>query len=311
MDFKKLKAQRSKIKEAVSKLREEQDIPKGDKYYYPKVDKNGNANVIVRILPRKDINLHPVAAIYKHQAKEKNKNFSMICPSTFGTMKDCELCQELSDQWVAEKNSGNDHPKINGYRSKKRLVNVLVVKDKEQPEFEGKVMKMYIAMTVETKINKALFPPKAEDGTLSKPTKIIHDLWDGYNLNLDIFQNDKGYPDYSESYFDVEPTPVAKTEKKIEEIYNSIQELMPEKEKCPTSEEVKQKFYTFMGLKAGSIQDDIEKKNETKKQEKEAGKVFEEEFNCDVVNDDDEEEKEEEEKEEEEKNDDEEALPWD
>ena len=308
MDFKKLKANRSKIKEAISKLRDEREKSnEKQKIYYPKLDKNGNANVILRILPQKDINKHPVSIIYKHQHEIAGKYFSQVCPSTFGTIKDCELCQELSEAWTAEKQSGNDFPKIPGYRRKKRIVNVLVVKDSIQPDLEGTVLPMYLSATIEDKINKALFPPKADDGTLTKHPKIIQDLWEGFNLNVEIFKNSMGWSDYSESHFDVEPTPVSKTEKGIEEIFNAIADLMPDQSKVLSGEEIKEKFNLFLKVNGAETLDSdkkVKEKMQEKAQEKEKEKELEEEFNSGVVEEDSEEDSENSES-------DEESLPWD
>ena len=312
MDFKKLKQQRNKIRESMDKLREANEQKKGSDSYMLKIDKDGNGQAIVRILPQKDVTKHPVVTYYKHQAKQGSKFFSVLCPSTFGTTQDCELCQELSEQWVAEKESGVEIPKIEGYRSKKRIVSVLVIEDKDQPEFEGTVQKMYIPSTLEDKINKALFPPKAEDGTLKKQPKMIHDLWEGHNLHIEVCKNSKGYNDYTESYFDVEPTPVAKKESDIEHIYNQLEDLLPSQERCLSSAEVKAKFETFTGLKSGTLEEETNAKRKANAKQKEEAKAkeqeLEEEFSNNVVEEDMEEE---EDVEEAVDSSDDEELPWD
>lgn len=296
MDFKKFKENRSKLKSALSKMREEREKnnSSGPTPYYPKLDKMGNANVVVRVLPQKDMNKHPIEIVYRHQYSVGESYFSKLCPSTFGNVKDCEFCQELSAAWSQAKKAGVDRPTIPGYRSKKRIINVLVVKDANQPDLEGKVMRMYIASTLEDKINRALFPPKNEDGTLTKQPKIIHDMWEGFNLNIEIQQNSKGYSDYSESHFDVEPTPVAKTEKEIEDIFNAIEDLTPDRTNMLTGAQIKEAFNTFLKLNGEATLDSEEPKTETKpdyQEKREAEKALEEEFTTNVSDDDDDDEK--------------------
>lgn len=289
MDFNKFKEQRKTMSESLSKMREEKEtggFKPDETVYFPGLDTNGNGYAIVRILPQKDASKHPVQKIWKHKNKVNGRNISILCPSTFGTMKDCELCQEASSEWKARSDAGEEKPQVAAYRKATKLCNVLVVKDSFKPDCEGKVFKMYLPFQIEDKINDKLFPPKTEDGTLIYEPEMIHDLWEGKNLIVSIKKNKMGYSDYSNSQFSPEKTPVAKTDKEIEEIYNQLFELEPSKDMLLTNEEIIEKWNTFHSLNHSETLDDQKEKREAeakkraeeKKNEKAAEKEAEESF---------------------------------
>lgn len=281
MDFKEFKKNRSKMAENINKLREEKENKNTDfskDNYFPKPDANGNAYVTIRILPQKDMNKHPVQTNYFHRAKLGQKYLSLICPSTFGTMKDCKLCQEAGAEWSRLKEAGEDHPKVDAYRKKTDICNILVVKDKAQPELEGTVMKFYIPFPILEKLNNKLMPPKDADGNLLKPAEMVHDLWEGKNLNLEIRKDKRGYNDYSESQFEAEFTPVAKTEKEIEAIFNQLFDLEADKSKLFTNEQIIEKWNSFHALNGGSSLEE-QKQSTEKKIEEKVQKVAEEKEN--------------------------------
>jgi hypothetical protein len=280
MDFKTFKQNRSKMAESIQKMRDEKEsggFKKDDSIYFPKIDSKGNAYSVIRFLPQKDMNKHPVVHVYNHKDEIAGKKLSILCPSTFGTMKDCELCGLTGAEYKALKDSGVEFPKVPGYRKKTSLVNILVVKDKTQPEFEGRVMKMYISDTLQKKIDIRLFPPKDENGDLMRASDVVYDLWEGKNFNLVIFKNKQDYNDYTESSFEAESTPVAKTDAEIEAIYNQIYDLMPDKAKMISSKEVLEKWNTFHSINhSASVEKDKPDPKEEFKKNKEETKKLEE-----------------------------------
>jgi hypothetical protein len=288
MDFKTFKQNRGQMSESLAKMREEKEAKTfTDDSYFPKVDKNGNALVVVRILPQKDMNKHPIQHRYSHKDEIGGKRINLLCPSTFGTKKDCELCQIAGEEWSLQKESGIEFPKVSAYRKKTSLVNVLVIKDKAQPEMEGQVKKMYLANTLVDKINNKLFPPKDDSGELIRKPEMIHDLWEGKNFNLEIFKNKSGFNDFSNSCFEAESTPVAKTEKEIEAIYNQIHDITPDQTKCPTNAELLDKWNTFHKIdhttSLENKKEEVKKVAEERKELEKAVEQAEEKFsNTDV-----------------------------
>lgn len=294
MDFKELKKKRGEMAQNFEKMREEQESrqnKKDDSIYFPKIDANGNANCVIRILPQKDINKHPVQSVRSHRSEVNGKKLWLLCPSTFGTMKDCELCQIAGAEYKRQKDNGEQFPKVAEYRHTTQIVNILVVKDKAQPEMVGKVKKMYLADGLVKLIDKKLFPPKDEDGALIRQPEMIHDLWEGKNLNIVISKGKNGYSDYSDCGFEAENSPVAKTEAEIEAIYNQLYDLEPDRSKLFTNEQILEKWNTFHAInhgqtldeKAQKVKEEEKKRVEEKKKEKEEEKKAEDSFSNEKV----------------------------
>ncbi len=296
MDFKELKKKRNEMAGNFEKMREDQEnkFKKDDSIYFPKLDANGNGNCVVRFLPQKDISKHPIQTVRAHKARINNKSLYLLCPSTFGSMKDCDMCQIAGTEWNRQKENGVEFPKVPEYRSTTNIVNVLVVKDKSQPDCVGHVKKMYLADTLVKKINNKLFPPKDEDGSLIRQPEMIHDLWEGKNFNIIISKGKNGFSDYGESGFEAEQTPVAKTETEIEAIFNQLFDLEPDRSRLISNDEMIEKWNTFHSINHGESIDDKSKrvkeeeavKKEEKKQEKEAMDKVEEKFSNEAIADD-------------------------
>lgn len=305
MDFKDFKKNRSKLAENIEKIRDEKENKKdfGKDNYFPKLDELGNGFAVIRFLPQKDMAKLPVQVNYSHRAKIGNKNINLVCPSTFGSMKDCPLCQEAANEWAMRNKAGEEKPKVDAYRHKSEVVNILVVKDDSQPEMVGQVKKFYIPFPVLEKLNNKLMPPKNTDGTLKKPAEMVHDLWEGKNFNLEIKRDKRNYNDYSESCFESVSTPVGKTEAEIEAIFNQLFDL--ESDRSKIADDIVEKWNIFHAVNgSGTLADNKEALNEKVKEkeaeavkEKEAEKKAEAEFsNSDVADSSN--------------SADEEALPW-
>jgi len=294
MDFNTFKRNRKQMSESLTKMREEKEekFKPDDTIYFPKVDSKGNAYAVVRFLPQRDMNKHPIQHIYNHKADINGKKLSILCPSTFGSMKDCDMCMEAGIEWKAQKDSGIEFPKVPEYRKKTSIINVLVVKDKAQPEFEGQVKKMFLANVIVDKINNKLFPPKDDEGNLIRQPEMIHDLWEGKNFNIEIHKNKSGYNDFSDSQFEAESTPVAKTEKEIEDIFNHIFDIEPDRKRLLSNQELREKWDAFHSMNHGEsieekkkieVREEIKKKEVEKVEMKKAVEKAEEEFSNTAV----------------------------
>ena len=245
IDFKTFKANRSSMVESIAKIGEERKNNMNKDNWFPTIDQNGNAYAVIRILPQKDTCKHPIQTVYKHKTDSK----SIMCPSTFGTMKDCPLCQIASKEYKRLKDMGEQFPKVPTYRKAVNVANILVVKDPSNPEMEGKVKKFYLPKDLVDKINNKLLPPTDANGLPIKTAEMIHDLWEGKNLTIIIKKGKNGFNDYSNCEFAAEKTPVAPTDEKIEEIYNNIFNLEPDKASCVGSDKIIEEWNSISDVK--------------------------------------------------------------
>lgn len=311
MDFNAFKEQRKSMAESLTKMAEKKNEKKDTNIFFPTADANGNSYAIIRLLPQKDPNKHPIQVIYKHKYTGiDGKTVSMLCPSTFGKTKDCPLCVKAAAEYNERLHSGEERPKVASYRKPTSIANVLVIKDTNNPDVNGKVMQMYIPFQLQQKIDNKLFPPTDANGVPLKEPEMIHDLWEGKNIVLSIFKNKYGYNDYSNCEFSAEKTPVATTEAGIEKIFNQLKDLLPDKSKMENPETIVEKWNSLIGMKnikleeekTTAIKEDIRIKNENIEKTKEMEKTLEKEFsfaetNSTIQSD--------------EKPSDEEELPWD
>ena len=252
MDLKTFKAQRQSMAQTLTTMRDEKTKRNNDSWF-PTLDKMGNGYAVIRILPQKDVNKHPVVVIWKHKSPLK----SLLCPSNFGTMKDCPLCQQASREWSEQKNRGIANPKVDSYRKQVRVCNILIRKDPANPENNGKIFKFYLPKEIVDKIDGALFPPADNQGNPLFEPRMIHDPWEGADLTLCVKKGSNGYNSYADSNFAPNNTPLAETEEKIEEIYNAITELEPNRNDLPA--DILTEWNNISSKKVTNIEEDKQK----------------------------------------------------
>lgn len=281
MDFKTFKEQRKTMAQSLAKLNEKKDYNKDNNIYFPTADENGNCYAIIRLLPQKDTQKLPIQTIYKHKYNTNGKNISLLCPSTFGTMKDCPLCQEAYAEYLEKTRNGIKKPEVLSYRKGTQIANILVVKDSNKPELNGKVMRMYIPFQLQQKIQSKLFPPTDKNGAYLREPEMVHDLWEGRNIILSISKNKFGYNDYTNCEFEAEKSPVASTEEGIEQIYNQIIDLMPDKSKMENPDTIVEKWHSIIGIKPMKLEDSNQLEVSAKKMDMMKEEKLEKEFSFD------------------------------
>lgn len=194
-----------------------------DRYWQPEVDKAGNGFAVIRFLaPPKGEDI-PFARLWSHGFKGPTGKWYI--ENSLTTLGKNDPVSELnSELW----NSGKESDKKIARDQKRKLTyisNIIVVKDPNRPENEGKVFLYKYGKKIFDKI-KDMMQPQFED---EKPVNVF-DFWDGANFKLKIRQVE-GYRNYDKSEFE-SPSPVAGTDEDIASIWDkeySLTELVDPK----------------------------------------------------------------------------------
>ena len=192
-----------------------------DECYYPVIDKQTEtADVTIRFLPGKDESDAPYVIRYSHMFKGDNgKWFIMdVCPTSNGNK--CPVCEINSKMWSTEEPKKQEIVRQRK-RRKNYFFNVLVVKDSEQPEKEGKVFPFMCGAQIFNMIVESMKPQFGEE------PKNPFDLFEGNNFHLRIMRDASSKQiTYKKSKFDEKKTAIFDgDEAKLEEVYNSMIDL--------------------------------------------------------------------------------------
>lgn len=182
--------------------------------------KDKTATAVIRFLPSKDGSDIPYELIYSHFFQGDDGKWCIVdrCPRTFG--EDCKICEKNGKLY----NTGKDADKNLASRRKARknyLFNILILKDSEHPENEGKVMPF--------KAGPAIFQIILDSMTsqFGEEPKRPFDLYSGHNLilrvRLDPTKNN--LPQYDKSKFEDTATPVAKNDEDLKQIFDEMCDL--------------------------------------------------------------------------------------
>ena len=174
-------------------------------------DKAGNANAVIRFLPRVEGDELPWVKVFSHGFKGPTGKWYI--ENSLTTVGKQDPVGELNTTlW----NSGSDANKEIARSQKRRLTyisNILVVSDPTHPENNGKVMLFkYGKKIFDMIMNKA--QPTFED---EKPVNVF-DLWEGANFKIRM-RTVETFPNYDQSVF-AEQTPVAPTDEAILAVVN-------------------------------------------------------------------------------------------
>jgi hypothetical protein len=160
-----------------------QDTSKKDytdkRFYTPKLKSDGTFEAIIRFLPSIDTDL-PYAKYMAHGFAGKNNRWLVEnCPTTIG--KPCPICEANGELWQT---GTDENKKIVRRRSRKTnyVSNILIVKDPQIPENNGKVFLYRYGKRINEKITDKMFP---KDGALDEPV-MIADYYEGANFKLSI-----------------------------------------------------------------------------------------------------------------------------
>ena len=229
VDFKALKNKSSnfdKLNKALDKLNK--GPGGGDaRFWQPEVDKAGNGYAVIRFLEAPAVDGDDAEAfvqVFNHGFQGPGGWFIEECLTTVAGQK-CPVCEHNGVLW----NSGIEANKTIVRAQKRKLhyiSNILVVKDPNHPENEGKVFLFKYGKKIFDKLAER-FPKKQADGTYVTCDSVDPDflkfdpfnLWEGANFKLkarlvDDFRN------YDKSEFEA-PKPISNDDEEIERIWKS------------------------------------------------------------------------------------------
>lgn len=195
----KMKVDWGKISEEIKKEETKGSYKKKEadtRFFSPDVSKDGYAEVRIRLLPSMDTDI-PYVKKYNHGFKVNGKWFIENCPTSIG--EKCPVCEDNSRLW----NSGDENEKkISSERSRKLsiITNILVIKDPNHPENDGKVMLWRYGKKLHEKIMDKINPKK---GSVDEPV-MVFDPESGADFKLKVkrtsFKGRDGNPVQSLNY---------------------------------------------------------------------------------------------------------------
>lgn len=230
-DFNKLRDNAKKVEAGATR-------PVDERFY--KLDRNdeGNAFALIRFLPQIEGEDTYYAMHYNHYFTEGGKTFNEMCPTAIG--EPCPVCETNREHW-------NSYTKEQQNRKRKvrYVTNILVVKDKENPEREGQVFLYEYGIKIHKKITNTIYD-NDEEGTKGYD---VFDFKTGKNFKLKV-KTVSDFPNYDDSEFVADPSPIADSDKKIDAIDKkiySLAEFIPTKEKMKSYAELKSLFLSKIG----------------------------------------------------------------
>jgi len=236
-------AQIDKLTQEISKVSSPQQGNSGpdERFWEPTVDKAGNGYAVIRFLPAPKGEDFPFVRVFSHGFK--GPTGSWYIENSLTTIGKQDPCSDFNTTlW----NSGSESDKEQARAQKRKLhfiSNIMVVKDSENPQNEGKVFLFKYGKKIFDKIND-LMNPQFDDEQPVNP----FDLWEGANFKLKI-RKVEGYRNYDKSEFD-SPSAISDDDSELEAIWNqeySLQDFIDPKN-FKTYEELKSKLDRVLGL---------------------------------------------------------------
>lgn len=220
-------------------------------FYSPKLDETGNATAIIRFLPPHPEESTPFVKLYNHGFKDINGWYIENCPST--NNDPCPVCKYNAQMW----DSGNEEEGRKRKRKLSYFTNILVIRDPNQPEAEGKVFKYRYGLKIHEKIMEKLNP---KDPDIDEKV-IVFDYNKGANFKLKVKTVSDGrggsFPNYDSSVF-AEVSPISLggkelTDEQITELESTMHKLEPiiAKNSFKTYEDLAQRFTEKSGIAVG------------------------------------------------------------
>ncbi len=214
-----MKVDRSKLRKALKKSKEEDDKKKGgfvdERIWKPEIPKKDKNIFRIRVLPFG--NEVPWVNLRQHQIKTKTGFWYENCPTTIG--KDCPICERAVELYATEdETDAKEASKI--YRKQQYFSNILVVKDsRSDGDNEGRVFLYKYGKKIFDKFYSALYP-NIEEGEEEVFFIGCDDEDQGYDFLL-VAKTVSGFANYDESKFAQKATAIAKTDAKIDAILDS------------------------------------------------------------------------------------------
>jgi hypothetical protein len=248
VDFSKLKnmSDITKLQKEIEKLDSGNQYPSDDRFWYPAVDKAGNGMATIRFLPAPAVDGEdslPWVRLFKHSFKGPTGKWYIENSLTTLGQKDpvsefnSELWNKTEDDKSPERKQARDQKRKLEYVS-----NILIIKDSQNPENEGKIKLFRYGKKIFDKIMEAM-KPQFEDEKPMNP----FDAWAGANFKLKIRTLDD-FRNYDKSEFE-SPSAIG-TDEEIEKIWNaeySLKEFV-QADKFKTYDELKRKLHDVLDL---------------------------------------------------------------
>jgi len=190
--------------------------------FIPKFKKDGTFNAIIRFLPRPEGDGTGIPMVKKctHGFKDKGGWFIQNCPTTLGL--DCPACKSNSALWDTKDKDDEAVARKRGRRTN-YFSNILVVKDPQTPENNGKVFIFKYGVKI---YNKIIGKMKPEEGSIVEQADVF-DYDEGTNFKLIIKRGaDKTQTNYDDSGF-VDVNTAVGDDDFIEELEKKIYPLEP------------------------------------------------------------------------------------
>lgn len=237
-----------KVKEDVKSSEKKKGYEPDSRFWKPTVDDKGNATAVIRFLPDKEGT--PFIKFYSHNFNYMvdgvKKYWIRNCINTFGYDKECPICKKNQEYWNSSFKSDKD---IASQRKRKLnfIANILVVKNPNKPEEEGKVFLYQFGQKIYDKIKDKMFPSDEIKALGEYDEYVPFDLYEGANFKL-VQVKQGEYPNYDKSEFGKQ-TPVG-SDKQINVVMEQthpINEFIAD-DKFPTNKEVIEKLGAILGL---------------------------------------------------------------
>jgi hypothetical protein len=205
----------------MGKMKEDENASTGvdKRFWKPEAPKEGKNTFRIRMLPSMKTDAIPWIKLPKHQFKGPTGWFVENCPSAIGHK--CPIDEHASVLF----NTGDPQDEIKArmyYRKKRYVCNILVVKDpRDNGANEGKVFLFEFGQKLYDKFYGALFPEGEQEQL------IFIDPVNGYDIFLKV-KTVAGFPNYDESEFAREASPLANSESAIDKILESAYDIQGE-----------------------------------------------------------------------------------
>jgi len=174
LDWSKIKDQ-IKTEEAKTSYKKKEADPR---FFMPDVSKEGYAEVRIRLLPSPDTDI-PYVKKYNHGFMGGSGQwFIENCPTTIGDK--CPVCEDNSRLWQGSK--ADKDLAAERMRKMSIILNILVIKDPNHPENEGKVFLWRYGKKLHEKIMDKVNPKK---GSVDEPV-MVFDPENGADFKLKV-----------------------------------------------------------------------------------------------------------------------------
>lgn len=215
-------------KDAVMKLMQKKKESESSSYndarfWAPVAPKKGKHVYRVRILPNMKAGGEAWVKVLKHGFQAPNGTwFIENCPATLGGK--CPV-DEYASPLFKSGDTKDEQFARKIYRKKNYIANILVIKDpRDNGANEGKVFLWRFGQKIYEKLDSAMFPP-ADSGM---DQLMFIDPYEGFDLQVVsklVHDGNNDYPNYDESVFVRDKTPIAKDEAGVDKILEACYDL--------------------------------------------------------------------------------------